>query len=148
MTPSEAKTIINDYVRLIKKIDDLNGIVISIDELPYSVGKIKYAHFVYAEELIKQNQLTKIIGDQLIETYGYINKFFVENPEDINLEYRKYLSDLDKKIISNNPHVILAEIALANNIEFNNFLAECETYYLKEKVVKNTMYRLQNSKPN
>lgn len=59
MTPIEAEKIINEYWKSIKDLKSAKAIVQPISDLPYSTGMIKYAHFVYGEELIKKNLLTK-----------------------------------------------------------------------------------------
>ncbi|MEZ5404891.1 MAG: hypothetical protein R3F23_01590 [Verrucomicrobiia bacterium] len=123
MTTIEAQKIIGDFHKTIKDSRP-DAIVQSIKELPYSPARIKYAHFVYGEELIKTVQITEEILQEMMESYGIIDSFFVENPEPINVEYREYVDGLKKGIITDfrvpNP---FGECEPVN--QFRNFLGEC-----------------------
>ena len=58
MTPIEAEKIIGDFHKSIKDSRP-NGIIQFNKELPYTSAKIKYAHFVYGEELVKSVKITE-----------------------------------------------------------------------------------------
>lgn len=125
MKPVKAEEIINNYWKSIKDLRP-EAIVQSISDLPYSPGMIRYAHFVYAEWLIKENILTRKIGDRLIESYSQISKLFVEEPETINNKYREHLKMLEKGLISDF-RFSEALFSVELSVEFNNFLAECQS---------------------
>ena len=124
MMPDVAEEIINSYWDSFKKLDGKNEIVQPISDLPFSSGRIKYAHFAYAESLILNFVSTKEILDQLIESYGDINRRFVKDPTSTNTVWKQYRDNLDNGVISEDPFLRLTEIALEDNIEFNNFIAE------------------------
>lgn len=134
MTPLEAEEIINKFWKSIKSLGGATEIVQPISDLPCSQGKIKYAHFIYGEELIKKNLLTDKVGSQLIESYAKISQVFVEDPETINAEHRQYIDSLKRGVhLNKNPRLHLAGIGLKDNIEYNNFLADCQGNYRKDK---------------
>lgn len=126
MTHLEAENIIIAYSKAIKTNLRPDAIVQSIDELPCSPAKIKYAHFFYAEYLVKEKILTKELGDSLISSYACIDTIFVEEPEPINKRYRDYLKELDKGIILNDFNLSAYTASPEREIEFNNFLADCQ----------------------
>jgi len=123
MTPIEAEKIIEKFH---KSINDLrpNAIVQSSKELPWTSSRIKYAHFVYGEELIKNVKITEEILQKMLESYGIIDSFFSEDPEPINVKYEEYVVGLKNGIITDfrlpNP---FGECEPVN--EFHNFLGEC-----------------------
>ena len=123
MTLTEAEKIIDKFH---KSINDLrpDTIVQSKKELPYTSARIKYAHFVYGEELVKRVQITEKILQEIQESYGIIDSLFSEDPEPINIKYREYLEGLRDGIITDfrmpNP---FGECEPA--LEFHNFLGEC-----------------------
>ena len=101
-----------------------NAIIQSNKELPYTYARIKYAHFVYGEELIKRVKITEEILQEMLESYGIIDSLFNEDPEPINIKYREYLEGLRNGVITDfrmpNP---FGECEPVN--EFHNFLGEC-----------------------
>ncbi len=99
MILEKSQEIIEEFTNTIKDLRP-NLIVQSENVLPYLKGKIKYAHFVMGEELIKDNKMTKEIALQLMNSYGIIDSFFVEEPESINKKYREYIAELKKGIIT------------------------------------------------
>lgn len=135
MTPDESKEIIEKFHKSIKDLRP-NAIVQSTKELPYTSARIKLAHFVYGEHLIKggfyvkgksPEEILKLFEknyQELMESYGLIDSFFSEDPEPINIEYRKYLEGLKNGIITNfrmpNP---FGECEPVN--EYHNFIGEC-----------------------
>ncbi len=130
MTPIEAEKIINEYWRSMKDLRSAKAIVQPISDLPCSTGMIKYAHFVYGEELIKKNLLTKKIGDQLTQSYSKIHSRFVEDSDHINTKYKEYITGLEKgKIVNDFKLGDLIDI----DVEYNNFLADCQGNYGRNK---------------
>ena len=112
---------------------ELNGsveIVQPIDDLPCSQGRIRYAHFIYAEELLKRHLLPETVGRQLCESYANIRQLFSEDAEAINAEHRLYVDYL-KKGGKPKDHVrlALAKIGEEDSIEFHNFLADSQGNY-------------------
>jgi len=123
MNPIEAKKIIENFHKSIK---DLRPAVIvqSKKELLCTSARIKYAHFVYGEALIKDVKITEEIFQEMMESYGIIDSLFSEDPEPINIKYREYLEGLKNGIITDfrmpNP---FGECEPVN--EYYNFLGEC-----------------------
>ena len=133
MTPAESKKIIQKFHQSIKDLRP-NAIVQDIKKLPYTSARIKYAHFVYGEDLIENiiqegktpEEILKFFETQhqeMMESYGLINSLFSEDAENINNQYIEYMEGLRKGIITNfrmpNP---FGEIESVN--EFHNFLGE------------------------
>ena len=123
MTPSEAEKIIKNFHKSIKDLRP-DAIMQSRNDLPYVPGWIKYAHFVYGEEVVKHVKITEEILQEMLESYGIINSFFSEDPEPINTRYREYLEGLRNGIITDfrmpNP---FGECEPVN--ELHKFLGEC-----------------------
>lgn len=127
----ESKKIIQDYHNSIKDLRP-EAIVQSIDVLPYSSGRIKYAHFVYGEYLINNDKITNELLLEIFESYGLIDGLFKDDQETVNNEYKTFLSELKKgKIINFNMPNPFGE--LADVMEFINFLNECS--FLKHQQV-------------
>lgn len=131
MSPKEAHEIITDYSRSIKNLRP-NAIVQSVFELPHSPGKIMYAHFLYAEYLVKENLLTNEIGDSLISSYAYLHSHFVENDDEVNLHYRNFLNGLNEGKIDHGFKLSEYSISPERTMEFNNFLADCQGRWQKK----------------
>ena len=135
MAPNEAKEILDKFHQSIMDLRP-NAIVQSTKELPYTSARIKFAHFVYGEHLIKdgfyikgktQRKISKLFEknyQELMESYGLIDSLFSEDPEPINIEYKKYLEGLRNDIITDfcmpNP---FGECEPVN--EYHNFIGEC-----------------------
>lgn len=131
MTPQEAEKIINNYRRSIKDLRP-NAIVQPISDLPYSAGMIKYAHFICGEYLIKGGLLTKKTGAQLRESYAEIDSIFVEDPELINTKYRESLKELNNGVVTKEIRLShITESTIEREVEYNNFLADCQGNYKK-----------------
>ncbi len=122
MRPIEAQKVINDFHESIKDSRPDN-IVQSSKKLPYTYARIKYAHFIFAEELIGRAEMTEENFQETMESYGIINSLFSENPESINLKYREYLEGLKNGIVTDfrmpNP---FGEVGSVN--EIYNFIGE------------------------
>lgn len=122
MTPIEAEEIIEKFHQSIKDLRP-NAIVQSDTLLPYTPARIKYAHFVFAEELVSNLTITDEKIKELMESYGIIDSFFVENSELVNEKYREYLARLKEGVIIDflipNP---FGELEPVN--EFRNFIGE------------------------
>jgi hypothetical protein len=99
MTPIEAKKIIEKYHLSIKDLRP-NAIVQSNKKLPCTSARIKHAHFVYGEDIIKGAKITQEIVNEIMESYGIIDSFFSENSEQINAKYREYIEGLKNGIIT------------------------------------------------
>jgi hypothetical protein len=123
MTPIEAKQIIEQYHLSIKDLRP-NAIVQSTKELPCTPARIKYAHFVYGEDIIKSCRFTEEYIKEMRESFGIIDSFFSEESELINANYREYLEGLKNGTITEflmpNPFGELKPV-----IEFHIFLDEC-----------------------
>ena len=98
---------------------------------PNEFCNLKYAYFIYGEELIKNNLLPPKVGSYLIESYAWICQQFVEDPDTINAEHRQYIENIKHggDIGQKNPRLALAEIAVKDSTEYNNFLADCQGNY-------------------
>jgi len=89
----EAFEIIEEFHKSIKDLRP-EAIVQSFQELPYPASWIKYAHFVLGENLINNGDLSLKMAKYLIESYSIIDSIFVDDPEPVNVEYRKFIKSL------------------------------------------------------
>ncbi|MCH7918497.1 MAG: hypothetical protein IIC50_10980 [Planctomycetes bacterium] len=123
MTPTDAIDIIAKYHRSIKDLRP-NAIVQSYKAIPCTSARIKYAHFVYGEALIKSDSMTEESYQELLESFGLIDSYFSEASELTNAKYREYLEGLRNSTITEfrmpNP---FGEIEAVS--ELYNFLGEC-----------------------
>jgi hypothetical protein len=137
MNPIEAKKIIDDFHKAIKDLRP-EAIVQSNEDLPYGSGKIKFAHFVYGEELVKRAKITEEILQELHESYGLINSFFNEESDAINTKYREYLEGLESGIITDfrmpNPFGECESV-----MEYYNFLGETWFYEYRTQLLSNNL---------
>lgn len=131
MTSLEAEEVINMYWNSFKDISTTDEIVQPISDLPFSTGRIKYAHFAYVEGLIMNLLFNRKIGDLIIDSYVDIRRRFADDPISLNTKWRQYRNNLNKGIVSENPISPLAEAALEDEIEFNNFIAEFNKFIKK-----------------
>jgi len=136
MTFEEADELIDNFVDKYN-IQNVNGVdftVYPITELPCSSGKLKYAHFLFAEYMIGEGEFTKSLGDMLVKSYAYLARFLDEDDgkvSEINKENLTFLKKLNEGGLYSS--LILNEVnslILQNTIEFNNFLADCQNNYL------------------
>lgn len=132
MTFEEADVIIDSFVEKYKifNLKKLDLKVYPIDDLLCSVGRLKHAHYCFAEHMIKNEKMNKKIGDLLIESYSYIARFIDEDLDSINRinsGNTSYMDGLNKSkfIMTKNLDYVNSRL-LENKIEFNNFLAECQ----------------------
>ncbi|MEX2029301.1 MAG: hypothetical protein WD963_02355 [Candidatus Paceibacterota bacterium] len=140
MTIDEAKKIIDDFHNSITDLRP-DSIVQSIEDLPCTSGRIKYAHFVYGEYLTQNFESKGKTFEESIayldkafnvlkESYGIIDSFFVENSEQVNIKYREYLENLKRGMITEfsipNPFGEIMPV-----MEFHNFLGE--SFFIKHK---------------
>ena len=135
MTSEESKIIIEKFHQSIRDLRP-DAIVQSTKNLPYTSARIKFAHFVYGEYLVKDGLYTKGKSQEeilksfeksyqeLMESYGLIDSLFNEEPEPINAAYKKYLEGLRNGTITDfrlpNP---FGECEPVN--EYHNFIGEC-----------------------
>lgn len=127
MTPKEAEKIINSYWKSYKSLSIYA--VQPISDLPCSPGKIRYAHLVYGEELIKRGLMKESDARRIGSSYAEIHIRFVEKPKLINDKLKKYMKGLNKGVKSKKYHTFFlkrAHEALTLEIEYNNFLADCQ----------------------
>lgn len=125
MNGEQAEKIINQYGAVIASCPKGN-IVQSVFDLPFSPGKIRYAHFVYVQALIEQELFTDEIGENLKSTYAMLDSRFVENPDEINKAFKKYASDKTaQKVINENGGLESFMPSYKKMNEFHNFIADC-----------------------
>ncbi|OGM98129.1 MAG: hypothetical protein A2735_00270 [Candidatus Yanofskybacteria bacterium RIFCSPHIGHO2_01_FULL_41_21] len=134
MTPNEAEKIINNYGAALGV--GTNGTARLISLLPASKAKIRYAFYVYIAELVKNSQLTKEIGNNLVGAYIGLRSFIddkkadkfnkihrqieeevkTKNNSDIDTEEKKEYMDFIKEVYG-----IMADMA-----EINDYIRECQ----------------------
>ena len=122
MDKIEAAKTVQDYW---SSISDLrpHSIFLSNRILPCTAGRLKYAHFVFAEALVVNREMSTEMTKVMMESYGLIESLFREDPEPDNIEYRKYIVGLENGTITNfrhpNPFGEFNAVA-----EFYNFIGE------------------------
>lgn len=140
MTFDEADRLVDKFVEQfnIQDSNEANFDVYHINKLPCTSGKLRYAHFLLAECFIKNGKLNKQMGDLLIKSYAYIARFLDEDQseiDNINNQNTKYLNNLKSGKFSTTQALGgVSTSILANTIEFNNFLEECQLQYAKQAV--------------
>jgi hypothetical protein len=81
MSPLEAEKIINAYGEALAR-DVGGGIARKLSWLPCSACRVRYAFYVYLEELILQEQLQQDASSQLQVTYLALNQFIADADAD------------------------------------------------------------------
>ena len=117
MTPLEAEKIINSYGGTIasEKV-----VARRKSSLPCSKARIKYAFFVYIEELIMRHNLEQQLGIQLVNAYSLLSSFIDDTEVDeINSSNGELKVEFAQKTILNKG---LRE-------ELENFIEECYEKY-------------------
>lgn len=118
-----------------------------VTDLPCSMGRVKYAFFVYGEHIVQQDPTTaldangKPITDTMISVYGMLT-MFREDADEINKAIYKLHKATDKYSGEefNKLHAAVSKKFGLNNIdatptdtdamiEFNNFLADVQNNY-------------------
>ena len=99
MTIKEAELIVRKYSAYFTEYNDkkdLNGPwVFSSFDLPWSPAKLKYAFYVFTEDLVKTGQIDEYY-DMIRAVYGSIDGTFKEEAEKINEDLTKHFAYLDK----------------------------------------------------
>lgn len=142
MNKIEAATLIQDYWNSIKDLRPYS-IFLSNSSLPCTVGKIKYAHFVFGEALIIDGEMVEGAEKLFMESFGLIHSLFREHPDTDNQKYREYLDGLKNGNITDfrHPNPFGESGAVA---EYYNFLGEAIFKYqgrqLSDSVLESFVY--------
>ena len=125
MTGEAAEKIINEYGGVIASIKDGDHVQ-DVFSLPYSPAKIRYAYFVYTEELINEGLFNEDIYNNLTTTYAMIDTRFVEDPDEINKAWLKYGKDEKATEFLRDKGGLSAFMpSLEKMVEYQNFVADC-----------------------
>ncbi|MFZ1323772.1 MAG: hypothetical protein WAQ57_01265 [Candidatus Saccharimonadales bacterium] len=89
MKPEEAERIINDYGGAAASLPDGDA-VLPLTALPYSKIRIRYAFYMYIEELIKMGVLEDEHLTAMVQTYALLNSRFQKDAEKINKLHKQY----------------------------------------------------------
>lgn len=127
-----AEKILIEYGKAIAKSDQEGHIIAKKKSLlPYSIGTIKQAYFIYVDVLIKEGLWTQEAENNLVTAYSALNSFVtdekiieIENlkkSNDIN-EKMKYMEEVSK--IMHNGHL---------RDELYEYIIECHKKYGKQK---------------
>lgn len=92
MTPEEAEQIVRDYGGAVASLKEGDA-VLSTSALPYSKPRIRYAFYMYIEELVKINALDQSHVDALVQTYAMLNTRFQDDADKINQLHKQYAKD-------------------------------------------------------
>lgn len=155
MTVKEAEKIVRAYSAYFAehtdKIDWKNGpwVFPSLD-LPWSPAKLKYAFYVYTEDLVKTGEIDEFY--EMIRTvYGSIDGTFKEEADKINqdlIAHFAYLDKLSKNDPSSKQKATIADIKFraehdgikphspdnnhAGEIEIHNFIVDVQGKFAKK----------------
>lgn len=77
MELKQAQLIINDYSKLLSRVDEKN-LFMPKSALPCSDAMIKYAFYTYVDELVRMHKMTASAAESLIIAYAHLS-FFVES---------------------------------------------------------------------
>lgn len=92
MTPEEAERIIQDYGGVVASLKEGEA-VLPNRILPYSKTRIKYAFYMYIEELVKMGAFEQNHADALVQTYALLYSRFQDEAAKINELHKKYATD-------------------------------------------------------
>lgn len=90
MTGEQAEKIINDFGGAVASLPEKQA-VLPLSSLPYPKAVIRYAYFIYIEELVKSSLLTDDYANALVQTYALIDSRFKEDSERINELHKQYV---------------------------------------------------------
>ena len=152
MTIKEAESIVRAYSAHFAELNDKKGIdkspwVFSSFDLPWSPAKLKYAFFVFTEDLVKTGEIDERY-DMIRVVYSSIDGTFKEEADKINEDLTKhfaYLDNLDKNDPSSKQKATIADIRFraehdginpdlpdnnhAGEIEIHNFIVDIQGKY-------------------
>lgn len=155
MTIQEAESIVRAYSAYFAEFNDKKGIdnspwVFSLFDLPWSPAKLKYAFFVFTEDLIKTGEIDERY-DMIRVVYSSIDGTFKEDADKINkdlAEHFAYLDSLDKDDPTSKQKAKIADIRFraehdgmnpdlpdnnhAGEIEIHNFIVDVQGNYTKK----------------
>lgn len=129
MSPQEAELIINQFGAALASGTD-GGIARKISRLPCSIGRIRYAYFVYLEVLASRGALTASVDYALRETYHALSYFIADPDADmINAIHARLKSCDDSALPTDDLEVykrfINHTVRNSDILEFNSYLNEC-----------------------
>ena len=149
MTVKEAETIVKAYsayfAELNGKIDHKNGPwVFSSSELPWSPAKIKYAFFVFVEDLVKSGDIDTWF-ENIKFVYSTIDGLFKDNADSFNEDLTKLWAQLSQ--LKSEEQIEAARVQfqanhhgtndrtpddnLAGSIEIHNFVVDIQDNWRK-----------------
>jgi hypothetical protein len=118
MHPRQAEHIINAYG---SALVDSEGMVAKPQSLlPCSIGKIKYAFYVYTAALIHEEALTKGVYESLVTSYGWLCAFL---PDEV-AEAANQLQHTDPQQYARRSAEIMAELVKTSE-ELRDYIREC-----------------------
>lgn len=125
MKPETAERIINEYGATIANIPEGDKVQ-DVMQLPYSVGRIRYAYYVYTEALIENGSFNDEVKNNLQMTYALLDCRFVEEPDEINEAFKKYTKSKEARDFLDSKGGIASFVASIESMnEYHNFVADC-----------------------
>lgn len=153
MTIKEAESVVRKYSAYFAEYNekkDLDGPwVFSSFDLPWAPAKLKYAFYVFTEDLVKTGHIDEYY-EMIRIVYGSIDGTFKEEADKINTDLTKhfdYLNKLDKDDPSSKQKATLADIRFraehdginpnlpddnhAGEVEIHNFIVDVQGKFAK-----------------
>jgi hypothetical protein len=127
MTGEEAEKIINVYGGLIANMPKGDRVQ-DVFSLPYSPARIRYAYYVYTEELINRGLFDDDIKQNLESTYALIDSRFIEADDinRLNKALRLYPKDEKAKAyVDKHGGFTVGLPSTEKMVEYHNFVADC-----------------------
>lgn len=152
MTAKEAEAIVRAYSAYFAEFNEKKDIenspwVFSSLDLPWSPAKLKYAFYVFTEDLVKSGEIDERY-DMIRVVYSSIDGTFKEEADKINADLTKhfaYLDNLDKNDPTSKQKATIADIRFraehdgikphspddnhAGEIEIHNFIVDIQGKY-------------------
>lgn len=129
MSPEEARKIVAAYGGVIADIADGDSYQ-DINSLPNSPAMIRYAYFVYTQEVLELGKLTEDLKNSLETTYALLDTRFIDEPEKLNKAFRLYgKSEKARQYVNSHGGLSGPMPSVAKMIEYHNFIVECQNNY-------------------
>jgi hypothetical protein len=126
MTPEDAESIVQEYGGAVASLK-AGDAVLPNSVLSYSKTRIRYAFYMYIEELIKIGALGQNHADALVQTYALLNTRFQENAGKINKLHKQYaISEKAREELARYGGLTVGLPSIEDMQELADYIEECK----------------------